>query len=118
MEYLPWVVMAFGLFLLFVRRQFREREDGADETKYTHIAYAEHPGGRTLQVNTKDVKEPTVLHAPQQPHGSAIWMPIALSLMVVGAALTVILLPSYYGEAHQKWAFGIIGLILGYWFKK
>lgn len=118
MEYLPWVVMAFGLFLLFVTRQVRQREDVADETTYTHIAYSQHPGGRELHVNTKDLKDPTVLHAPQKPHGSVIWMPIILSLFITGAALVVILLPGYYGEAQQKWAFGVIGLILGYWFKK
>ncbi|PNA01241.1 MULTISPECIES: hypothetical protein [unclassified Pseudomonas] len=130
MEYLPWVVMAFGLFLLFVTRQVRQRGNVADEATYsdnhththththTHIAYSQHPGRRELHVNTKDLKDPTVLHAPQKSHGSEIWMPIILSLFITGAALVVILLPGYYGEAQQKWAFGVIGLILGYWFKK
>lgn len=122
------MVMAFGLFLLFVTRQVRQRGDVADKTTYTHphthIAYSQHPGGREFQVNTKAIEAieaaqaAQAAHAPQVSHASAIWMPIALSLMVIGAALAVILLPNYYGDEHQKWAFGIIGLILGFWFKK
>lgn len=116
MEYLPWGLMALGLFLLFVTHQLRKGD--AVEARVTYEAHVRNPGGRTLQVNTKDLKEPAVVHAPQRSHDSVIWMPIILSLLVTGAALAVILLPSYYGEEQHKWAFGVIGLILGYWFKK
>lgn len=124
MEYLPWVVMAFGLFLLFVKRKVRERESVSDETMYTHIAYSQHPNERSPKINAKVLEElkaahaAHAAHAPPEAPASAVWMPILLSLLITGAALTVILLPTYYGEAQQKWAFGIIGVILGYWFKK
>jgi len=46
------------------------------------------------------------------------WMPIAISLLVLLSALYVILSKNAYADPQQKWAFGIVGTILGYWFKK
>lgn len=46
------------------------------------------------------------------------WMPIVVSLLVLLSALYVILAKDHYADAHQKWAFGIIGTILGYWLKR
>lgn len=46
------------------------------------------------------------------------WMPVAISLLVLTSALFVILAENSYGDAQQKWAFGVIGTILGYWFKR
>ncbi|CCN45259.1 hypothetical protein MADA3029_620019 [Vibrio nigripulchritudo MADA3029] len=44
-------------------------------------------------------------------------MPIVVSVAVLGSALYVVL-SGGYAEAEQKWAFGAIGTILGYWLKK
>lgn len=118
MEYLPWVVMAFGLFLLFVTTQSRSNRGRVVGISAKPPSESRATSGRTLQVNSDSIQKAPKLPAPPEAHASAIWMPIVLSLLITGAALVVILLPIYYGEAQQKWAFGIIGLILGYWFKK
>lgn len=44
-------------------------------------------------------------------------MPIVLSLLFAAAALFVILWTGY-PDAQEKWAFGVIGTILGYWLKR
>jgi len=44
-------------------------------------------------------------------------MPVVVSIAVLGAALYVVLSGSY-AEAAQKWAFGAIGTILGYWLNR
>lgn len=44
-----------------------------------------------------------------------IGMPALLSLVVIAAALYVILSKGY-AAADEKWAFGAVGSILGYWF--
>ena len=46
------------------------------------------------------------------------WMTIVLSLLVVLSALYVILSKDMYPDAQQKWAFGVVGTVLGYWFKR
>lgn len=46
------------------------------------------------------------------------WMPVVVTLLVLLAALYIILSNSDYGEAQQKWAFGAVGTVLGYWFKR
>jgi len=46
------------------------------------------------------------------------WMPVVLSLLVVLSALYVILSKDMYPDAQQKWAFGVVGTVLGYWFKR
>ena len=43
-------------------------------------------------------------------------MPIVVTLAVLGCALYVIISKAY-PEANQKWAFGAIGTILGFWLK-
>jgi hypothetical protein len=52
------------------------------------------------------------------PHITALWMPAVISLMVLLAALVIVMYPESHGPDAQKWAFGVIGLILGHWFKK
>lgn len=49
---------------------------------------------------------------------ASTWMPVVLSLLVVLSALYVILSKDMYPDAQQKWAFGVVGTILGYWFKR
>jgi len=43
-----------------------------------------------------------------------IWMQVILSIIVVAASLYVIL-SSNYDDGVEKWAFGAIGTVLGFW---
>ena len=45
-------------------------------------------------------------------------MPVLISAAVLCSALYVVLSKDAYPDAHQKWAFGAVGTILGYWFKR
>jgi hypothetical protein len=44
----------------------------------------------------------------------AAWMAIGISLVVLGAGLYVVLSKKYSDDA-QRWAFGAIGMVVGYW---
>jgi hypothetical protein len=57
--------------------------------------------------------------AVQGPAGNEqahFWVVVAISLVTLLPSLFVVL-SGHYGEDTQKWAFGIIGTILGYWLK-
>jgi len=41
-------------------------------------------------------------------------MPVVVTFVLLGASLWVIL-SRRYNDANQKWAFGVIGTIVGYW---
>ena len=41
-------------------------------------------------------------------------MPVVITFALLGASLWVIL-SRRYNDANQKWAFGVIGTIVGYW---
>lgn len=43
---------------------------------------------------------------------------VAITMVVLAAALYVVLSRDPYPDATQKWAFGAIGTIFGFWFKK
>jgi len=45
---------------------------------------------------------------------AAAWMAVGISIVVLGAGLYVILSKKYSDEV-QRWAFGAIGLVVGYW---
>jgi hypothetical protein len=42
---------------------------------------------------------------------------IGITLLILGSALFIILSKGY-ADAEQKWAFGAVGTILGYWLKR
>ncbi|MEJ8858629.1 hypothetical protein WKW79_28930 [Variovorax robiniae] len=44
-------------------------------------------------------------------------MPALVNLVVLFAALYVVL-ASVYGDSEQKWAYGAIGTIVGFWLRK
>ena len=48
---------------------------------------------------------------------TAQFVQIGITLLILASALFIILSKGYE-EAEQKWAFGAIGTILGYWLKK
>lgn len=60
----------------------------------------------------------TTSKSPAHYVSEQVWMPVAISLIVLLSALFVILSNNTYGDAQQKWAFGAVGTIIGYWFKK
>ncbi len=45
-----------------------------------------------------------------------LYAAIAVSVVVLGAALYVILSGNYESD-YSKWAFGTVGVVLGYWLK-
>jgi hypothetical protein len=45
---------------------------------------------------------------------AAAGMAVGISIVVLGAGLYVVLSQKYSSDA-QKWAFGIIGVVVGYW---
>ncbi|MBM4429345.1 MAG: hypothetical protein FJ026_03230 [Chloroflexi bacterium] len=45
---------------------------------------------------------------------AAVWMAVGISIVVLGAGLYVIL-SKQYSDDVQRWAFGAIGVIVGYW---
>jgi hypothetical protein len=101
-EFGPWILILVGFsFLLLMRRIF-------------------------FQVNADS--SPLVRRKPEKPKK---WtplhlrnflfhdlMPIVISIFVLFAALYVILSKSTYADPQQKWAFGVVGTILGYWLKR
>lgn len=46
----------------------------------------------------------------------SLWMRMAVTLIILLSALFLILSKQYDSE-QQKWAFGVIGTVLGYWLK-
>ena len=53
---------------------------------------------------------------PNRNSKASVWMVIVVSLALLGAALFIILTDSY-PDSHSKWAFGMVGLIAGYWLR-
>ena len=47
---------------------------------------------------------------------AALWMRVVVTLIVLLCALYIIL-SRHYEADQQKWAFGVIGTVLGYWLK-
>ncbi|MBM3135414.1 MAG: hypothetical protein FJZ89_09085 [Chloroflexi bacterium] len=45
---------------------------------------------------------------------AAVWMAVGISIVVLGAGLYVIL-SKQYSDDVQRWAFGAIGMVVGYW---
>ncbi len=47
---------------------------------------------------------------------AALWMRILVTLAVLASALYIVL-SRHYEADQQKWAFGVIGTVLGYWLR-
>ena len=50
------------------------------------------------------------------PKPPPVWMPAVVTVAVLASALWVIL-SGDYDEASAKWAFGAVGLVVGFWLK-
>ena len=87
LESLAWIIIGLGLGLLFVRGAMK-------------IGRGSRSGA--------------LAHTPSA--FSEQLMPVALSAIALVAALFIILSNRSSGES-QKWAYGVVGVILGYWLK-
>jgi hypothetical protein len=45
-----------------------------------------------------------------------LFVPMIVSIAVLAAALYVIL-SKQYDDSYTKWAFGVIGVVIGYWLR-
>jgi hypothetical protein len=130
-ELWPWLVMALGVIALFAYRFWTARP----KRLYASMEWRTDDrilGSRSLESRAprKIDNDVEVLHAEvnaqmsesvERSSARAIghdWMPMAISLLVLLSALFVILSNNNYADAQQKWAFGVVGTILGYWFKR
>lgn len=124
----PWIVMGAGVIGLFVyrflitKRRLPFSADYGYAWQYRHGAdertrdATRRSGVRNLESRPKEgtfhAKRLHILSYPQTI------MPVLISAAVLCSALYVVLSKDAYPDAHQKWAFGAVGTILGYWFKK
>lgn len=127
----PWIVQAAGILVLayFALRQ-RARAgapaSGAAERTpppesgdpFASGGYSSAPAG---------VSPAPAARQPEAPAGRARaapkfdWQPlmsVLVTVAILASALYVILSNQTFPDAHQKWAFGAIGTIVGYWLKK
>lgn len=119
-QYLPWITILLGLIGLIIIGAKSKKPQVVDWTKI----YPELAGD--TQKNGNQGEQPDMLNEQiglinHEKHYSPIvdvWMPVILSILVLISALYVILSKDMYPDAQQKWAFGAVGTILGYWFKR
>lgn len=118
---LPFVAMGIGVVALAaIALVARMRAAAAPET-LPPVRTAE---GRPAvpRVTTQGAAAPSSSRSPAAARSpvtlAAGLMPIVISVLVLLSALYVVLLGAAYSDAQQKWAFGAIGTLLGYWLKK
>lgn len=58
---------------------------------------------------------PEAVAAPARINVKAIMM-VLVSLLVLGSSLFIIL-SGHYDNESQKWAFGVVGTIIGFWLR-
>ena len=119
---LPFIGMGAGVLALAGVALFGRLRAGAERTTgVTPVAPAREAAARTKGAapETPAVKaQRTPAPAARSPAVLNGLMPIVLSLLVLLSALYVVLFAGSYSDAQQKWAFGAIGTLLGYWLKK
>jgi hypothetical protein len=117
----PWFVMVIGVVALFAYRYW-----SSNKGRYLH-APSDFKDESELFASTKAATKTVSDRASVggiSKRKSTIspmvheWMPVVISLLVLLSALFVILSNNNFADAQQKWAFGVVGTILGYWFKK
>jgi len=144
LQYLPWVFMAVGLVMLIAQRlaaedeqkeRFSRERDDQDEIFREYRKEGESsstkswiPEKPSEHRSRRRAKRETTIHyeieaaspPPPASKSSPAWythMGGVVTLLVLLSALVVILMPGTYPDAHQKWAFGAIGTIVGFWLK-
>ena len=115
----PWIVISCGIVVLFGYRFTDGWQRWLDIAKdFLRPAVT---GTEKKDVEKSQPTRPRVKFRDAQrqtPPAHHDWMPAVISLLVLLSALYVILSNNSFGDAQQKWAFGAVGTILGYWLKR
>lgn len=127
MLFWPWVIICFGIIGLlvfaFYGRKINEEEiESLKQANKYLVNLARSLGVKQEELLSREKKfnsfEKLLRISSGFVHSSKDWMPILLSLVIIGAALYIIVSANGFPDAHQKWAFGVVGTVIGYWFKK
>lgn len=109
MSLLPWIFIAGGLAILFAMHRWF-----LPKSVHQSVIVAQSAPG---------VAHHSARNQPRravQRHDSAptihLTMRVLVSLIVLSSALFIILRTGS-SDAEQKWAFGVVGTILGYWLR-
>jgi hypothetical protein len=108
-----WIAITAGLCLLFINRFISRDKQALLRRAYENY---EKISSDTLRIKTNQLKTKKPSFAHRIRPIVSLSMPVLISLIVLGCALWIIL-SSGYPDAHQKWAFGVVGTIVGYWLK-
>jgi hypothetical protein len=128
-----WVVVGLGLVSLFTyqylstRRYLAKRrawlksiEELIVPAEYVSVRLPEGSerlfGRDELRTLQSSLQEETERLEGAYAKRLGLLMPVLVSILVLGSAMYVILSGAYSSE-QEKWAFGSIGTILGYWLK-
>jgi len=110
LDYWPWIAIGAGLVALLLPRLVRVERGARERVHYERGFRAPSPGSDDPQAELR-------IGRPKHALDPSVVMQMLITLMVLGAALYVIL-SKQYGDAEQKWAYGAIGTLLGFWLKK
>jgi hypothetical protein len=98
-----WIVITVGITLLFYRH-------GWEKVRPPEIMYSSAPSDEVRREHER------IKWSELFAGGGRSIMAAVISLAVLSAALYIILSRAFTDSEH-KWAFGIIGTLLGYWLK-
>ena len=107
MEHYVWYVIIYGVIWLFYRH-------GWEKIRPPDINFAQAPSDeqmREIRRRHQRINWPQLFAG-----GGRSLMAAVISFAVLGAALYIILSRTF-SDSEQKWAFGAIGTIMGYWLK-
>lgn len=127
MALIPWIIIISGMILLVVMRLLPLFLLVVEQLLPFLLSVAERLP--LLRFIAKRLSETRRLHSEFSDDAKKVgreersatlghedWMPIIVSIAVLASSLFIILSKGYEGD-EQKWAFGIVGTILGYWLK-
>ena len=106
MKKLPLVLAFVALIVLLGSQYFRTRAPLAPTSRPT----IEH------EVKPRPGAGAPPSNAPAENSGVVDAMQVAISVIVLGAGLFVVL-SKRYEAAEKNWAFGAIGTVVGFWLK-
>src|SRR5258708_38773413 len=114
----PWIVISCGIVGLFGYRFAADWQRWLDIAKGFLRPAVTHAEGKDIEESRPKRRKAPVMVARERPPVHHAWMPAVISLLVLLSALYIILSNDGFGDAQQKWAFGAVGTILGYWLKR